>query len=128
MPGDSVDTVAETVGYLQDHLEVKVVNDKGNTVPFGTAGELLSRGYNNMICYWQEPEKTKETLSEDGWLSTGDEFKISKDGYGRIVGRIKDIIMKGGENIAPKEIEDVLNTHPAIIDSQVALNILLIFN
>ncbi|CAH0407094.1 unnamed protein product [Chilo suppressalis] len=119
MPDDSVDTVAETVGYLQDHLEVKVVDDKGQTVPFGSAGELLSRGYNNMLCYWLEPEKTRETLSNDGWLSTGDEFKLSKDGYGRIVGRIKDIIVKGGENIAPKEIEDVLNTHPDITDSQV---------
>ncbi|CAH2108074.1 unnamed protein product [Euphydryas editha] len=118
-PGDSVDVVAETVGYLTDHSEVKVVNDKGEIVPFGTPGELIVRSYSNMICYWDEPEKTKKTFTEDGWLFTGDQFTISPDGYGKIVGRFKDIIVRGGENIAPKEIEDVLNTHPDIIASQI---------
>ncbi|KAL4715522.1 hypothetical protein ACJJTC_009148 [Scirpophaga incertulas] len=119
LPEDDVETVADTVGYIQDHLEVKVIDAQGSVVPYGTRGELLSRGYNTMISYWNDPVKTKEVLTEDGWLKTGDEFKISKDGYGRIVGRIKDIIIKGGENIAPKEIEDLLNTHPEIIESQV---------
>ncbi|XP_028040271.1 acyl-CoA synthetase family member 2, mitochondrial [Bombyx mandarina] len=117
--GDSIDVVAETVGYIQDHVEVKVVNEQGEIVPFETPGELVVRGYNNMICYWDEPEKTRQTLDKDGWLKTGDKFTISKDGYGRIVGRIKDIIVRGGENIAPKEIEDLLNTHPDVEESQV---------
>ncbi|KAJ2949958.1 hypothetical protein O0L34_g11281 [Tuta absoluta] len=119
LPDDSIDMVAETVGYIQDHLEVKVVDDDGKQVPFGSPGELLSRGYNNMIGYWDEPEKTKATIDEDGWLHTGDKFTISEDGYGRIVGRLKEIIVRGGENIAPKEIEDLLNTHPDIMESQV---------
>ncbi|XP_026733289.1 acyl-CoA synthetase family member 2, mitochondrial [Trichoplusia ni] len=117
--GDSTDLVAETVGYIQDHVEVKVVDEDNNMVPFGSPGELVVRGYNTMICYWDEPEKTRQTISEDGWLKTGDKFTISEDGYGRIVGRLKDIIIRGGENIAPKEIEDLLNTHPDIIESQV---------
>ncbi|CAK1601302.1 unnamed protein product [Parnassius mnemosyne] len=119
MPGDSIDTVAETVGYIQDHVEVKVINEKGETVPFGKPGELVTRGYNNMMCYWGEPEKTRSMLDKEGWLKTGDEFTVTPDGYGRVVGRLKDIIVRGGENIAPKEIEDLLNTHPDIIDSQV---------
>ncbi|KAI5643379.1 AMP-binding enzyme domain-containing protein [Phthorimaea operculella] len=119
LPDDSIDTVAETVGYIQDHIEVKVVDENGNQVPFGSPGELLSRGYNNMIGYWDEPEKTRATIDEDGWLHTGDKFTISEDGYGKIVGRLKEIIVRGGENIAPKEIEDLLNTHPDIAESQV---------
>ncbi|XP_041982730.1 medium-chain acyl-CoA ligase ACSF2, mitochondrial [Aricia agestis] len=119
VPGDSVDVVAETVGYIQDHVEVKVVDDKKNMVPWGSPGELLVRGYLNMIGYWGEPEKTRQTIDEDGWVATGDTFTISQDGYGRIVGRIKDIIVRGGENIAPKEIEDLLNTHPDVLETQV---------
>lgn len=118
-PGDSIDVVAETVGYITDHIEAKVVDNSGKMVPFGSPGELLVRGYNRMICYWNEPQKTKATFDEDGWLRTGDKFTISEDGYGRIVGRLKDIIVRGGENIAPKEIEDLLNVHPDIIESQV---------
>ncbi|PZC85083.1 hypothetical protein B5X24_HaOG202847 [Helicoverpa armigera] len=119
VPGDSTDVVAETVGCLHDHNEAKVVDDNGEMVPFGKPGELLVRGYNNMIGYWDEPKKTSETINKDGWLYTGDKFTISEDGYGRVVGRLKDIIVRGGENIAPKEIEDWLNTHPDIKDSQV---------
>uniref|UniRef100_A0A2H1WA28 Medium-chain acyl-CoA ligase ACSF2, mitochondrial n=1 Tax=Spodoptera frugiperda TaxID=7108 RepID=A0A2H1WA28_SPOFR len=119
IPGDSIDVVAETVGYIQDHVEAKVVDEKGNTVPFGSPGELVVRGYNIMIGYWDDPAKTRQALSEDGWLNTGDKFTISEDGYGRIVGRLKDIIVRGGENIAPKEIEDLLITHPDIEDCQV---------
>ncbi|XP_045447730.1 medium-chain acyl-CoA ligase ACSF2, mitochondrial [Melitaea cinxia] len=117
--GDSVDVVAETVGYITDHSEVKVVDEKGEIVPFGTSGELMVKSYSNMIGYFDDPEKTKKTFTEDGWLYTGDKFTISPDGYGKIVGRFKDIIVRGGENIAPKEIEDLLNTHPDIITSQI---------
>ncbi|XP_050673878.1 medium-chain acyl-CoA ligase ACSF2, mitochondrial isoform X2 [Leptidea sinapis] len=119
LPDDSVDKVAEHVGYIQDHVEAKVVDENGKTVPFGESGELMIRGYVNMISYWNDPEKTKETINEEGWLHTGDKFKLSPDGYGTIVGRIKEIIVRGGENIAPKEIEDLLNTHPDIVESQV---------
>ncbi|XP_045494607.1 medium-chain acyl-CoA ligase ACSF2, mitochondrial [Colias croceus] len=119
LPTDGVDLVAETVGYLQDHVEVQVVDENGKRVPYNQPGELMVRGYLNMIKYWKDPEKTKEVLRDDGWLHTGDTFTISPDGYGRIVGRIKDIIVRGGENIAPKEVEDLLNTHPDIIESQV---------
>ncbi|XP_052739345.1 medium-chain acyl-CoA ligase ACSF2, mitochondrial isoform X2 [Bicyclus anynana] len=119
LPRDSVEVVAETVGYTADHCEVKVVDGKGNNVPYGTAGELMVRGYLNMIGYWDDPAKTKQTIREDGWLHTGDKFTLSEDGYGKIVGRLKDIIIRGGENIAPKEIEDLLNTHPDVVDSQV---------
>ncbi|CAH2229983.1 medium-chain acyl-CoA ligase ACSF2, mitochondrial isoform X1 [Pararge aegeria] len=119
LPEDSVEVVAETVGYTTDHCEVKVIDDKGNIVPFGTAGELMVRGYNTMIGYWDDPVKTKQTLRDDGWLHTGDKFTLSEAGYGKIVGRLKDIIIRGGENIAPKEIEDLINTHPDVIDSQV---------
>ncbi|XP_026483184.2 medium-chain acyl-CoA ligase ACSF2, mitochondrial [Vanessa tameamea] len=119
LPGESVDVVAESVGYLTDHTEVKVIDEKGEILPFGVPGELMVRGYNNMICYWDEPEKTKKTLREDGWLYTGDKFTLSPEGYGKIIGRFKDIIIRGGENIAPKEIEDQLITHPDIIDCQV---------
>ncbi|XP_059049575.1 medium-chain acyl-CoA ligase ACSF2, mitochondrial [Achroia grisella] len=119
LPGDSTELVSETVGYIQDHVEVKVVDDNGKTVPFGSPGELVVRGYLIMSGYWDEPEKTRKAFYEDGWFRTGDKFTISEDGYGRIVGRLKDIIVRGGENIAPKEIEDLLNTHPDIIDSQI---------
>ncbi|KAM3964189.1 medium-chain acyl-CoA ligase ACSF2, mitochondrial-like [Aphomia sociella] len=119
LPSDSTELVSETVGYIQDHVETKVVDGNGNMVPFGSSGELLVRGYITMLGYWNEPEKTKQTFTEDGWLKTGDKFKISEQGYGYIVGRLKDIIVRGGENIAPKEIEDLLNTHPNIVESQV---------
>lgn len=119
LPGDSIDVVSNTVGYIQDHLETKVVDENGDMVPFGSPGELVIRGYSTMMYYWDEPEKTRKALSEDGWLKTGDKFVINKEGYGSIVGRLKDIIVRGGENIAPKEIEDLLNTHPDIVESQI---------
>ncbi|XP_028172239.1 acyl-CoA synthetase family member 2, mitochondrial isoform X3 [Ostrinia furnacalis] len=119
LPEDGVDVVADTVGFLHDHLEVKVVDQEGKTVPWGSSGELLQRGYSTMLGYWAEPGKTSEVLADDGWLSTGDKFVLRPDGYARIVGRLKDIVVRGGENIAPKEIEDLLNTHPDIVESQV---------
>ncbi|XP_063625603.1 medium-chain acyl-CoA ligase ACSF2, mitochondrial isoform X2 [Cydia splendana] len=118
-PDDSTELVANTVGYIHDHVEARVVDDDGKTLPFGSPGELMVRGYCNMIGYWDDPKKTRETLRDDGWLHTGDKFILGEDGYGRIVGRLKDIIVRGGENIAPKEIEDLLNTHPDIVESQV---------
>lgn len=113
-PSDNLETVLNTVGQLHDHMEVRIVNDKNETVPLGTPGELLVRGYNSMLGYYDDEIKTKETLSENGWVRTGDVFELYENGYGQIVGRIKDIIIRGGENISPREIEDLLMTHPDI--------------
>ncbi|XP_044753379.1 medium-chain acyl-CoA ligase ACSF2, mitochondrial [Coccinella septempunctata] len=118
-PGDDLEKSTATVGLLGDHTEVKVVDAEGNIVPFGTPGELYVRGYTIMKEYWGEKEKTAETIDKDGWLKTGDQFVISKDGYGRIVGRLKDMIIRGGENIFPKEIEDILIKHPDVIEVHV---------
>ncbi|GBO98300.1 Acyl-CoA synthetase family member 2, mitochondrial [Eumeta japonica] len=119
LPGETEEQITQTVGYIHDHLELKVVDENNTVVPFGRPGELLVRGYSTMMGYWDEPEKTRQTIDPDGWLRTGDQFTLSEDGYGRVVGRLKDIVVRGGENIAPKEIEDLLNEHPSILESQV---------
>ncbi|KAF2898583.1 hypothetical protein ILUMI_07592 [Ignelater luminosus] len=108
-----------TVGYVCDHLEAKVVGQDNKMVPLGTPGELCIRGYSRMLGYWDDEEQTKNMISQDGWLKTGDQFVLQEDGYGRIVGRLKDMIIRGGENIFPKEIEDFLHTHPDILDVHV---------
>ncbi|XP_054002782.1 medium-chain acyl-CoA ligase ACSF2, mitochondrial [Hylaeus anthracinus] len=108
-----------TVGHMQNHLEVKVVDENGAIVPFGTRGELYIRGYSTMVKYWNDEENTKKTLTEDGWLKSGDQFILREDGYGVIVGRIKDMVIRGGENIFPKEIEDFLMTHPSVSEAHV---------
>ncbi|KAF5305882.1 hypothetical protein FQA39_LY09121 [Lamprigera yunnana] len=108
-----------SVGYVGDHLEAKVVDPNGNIVPIGTPGELCIRGYNTMLGYWEDEENTKEVMDSDKWLKTGDQFIIKRNGYGNVVGRIKDMIIRGGENIFPKEIEDLLNTHPVILENHV---------
>ncbi|XP_051170711.1 medium-chain acyl-CoA ligase ACSF2, mitochondrial [Leptopilina boulardi] len=119
LPNEKEDLTETCVGYLSDHVEVKIVNENGSTVPFETPGELWVRGYNNMIEYWQDEESTKKVLTDDGWLKTGDQFLLRADGYGQIVGRLKDMIIRGGENIFPKEIEDFLGTHPDILENHV---------
>ncbi|KAK5645289.1 hypothetical protein RI129_006589 [Pyrocoelia pectoralis] len=106
-----------TIGHVGDHLEVKVVDEYNNVVPMGTPGELCVRGYNTTLGYWKDPTKTNEMIDKHRWLRTGDQFILQKDGYGKIVGRLKDMIIRGGENIFPKEIEDVLNTHDDILES-----------
>ncbi|XP_037048060.1 medium-chain acyl-CoA ligase ACSF2, mitochondrial-like isoform X2 [Bradysia coprophila] len=111
--------VTETVGSLQDHLEAKIVDQEGDIVPFGKPGELCVRGYSTMLGYFNDEAKTKEIFTRDKWLKTGDQFILQEDGYGRIVGRFKEMIIRGGENIFPKEIEDFLSTHPDIIEAQV---------
>ncbi|CAG9807976.1 unnamed protein product [Chironomus riparius] len=119
LPEDNNQSVEEYVGVVGNNVEAKVIDKKGNLVPFGQPGELCIRSKVNMIKYWNEPEKTKETLGEDGWLKTGDQFILNENGYGKICGRLKDMIIRGGENIFPKEIEDFLNTHGNILESQV---------
>uniref|UniRef100_A0A1I8M6F2 Medium-chain acyl-CoA ligase ACSF2, mitochondrial n=1 Tax=Musca domestica TaxID=7370 RepID=A0A1I8M6F2_MUSDO len=118
-PNDSVEQILNTVGHVQDDLEVKVVDTNGNTVPFGQPGELCVRGYSTMLGYYGDEAKTRETIGADKWLRTGDQFVLQPDGYGRIVGRLKEMIIRGGENIFPKEIEDFLNTHDNIIEAHV---------
>lgn len=108
-----------TVGYVGEHLEVKVVDEKGRIVPRGVPGELYIRGYNITNGYWQDDEGTKALIGADRWLRTGDQFVLEEDGYGRIIGRLKEMLIRGGENIVPREIEDVLNTHPDILETHV---------
>lgn len=109
-----------TVGTVQDHLEIKIVDpETGEIVPRGESGELCTRGYSVMLKYWNDPEKTKQSLDENRWMHTGDLASMDEDGYITITGRIKDLIIRGGENISPKWIEDFLYTHLKIVDVQV---------
>ncbi|EFN78596.1 Acyl-CoA synthetase family member 2, mitochondrial [Harpegnathos saltator] len=117
--GEDKDLTETTVGHLSNHVEAMVVNENNVPVPFGTPGELWVRGYCNMMYYWDEEENTRNTLTQEGWLKTGDQFILEESGYGKIVGRLKDMIIRGGENIFPKEIEDFLITHPKILEVQV---------
>jgi fatty-acyl-CoA synthase len=110
----------QTVGRVMPETEVRIVNPAtGEDAPVGTDGELWARGYVVMKGYYKMPEATAATITGDGWLKSGDQASIDSDGRIRITGRIKDIIIRGGENIAPKEVEDVLRTHPAIADASV---------
>ncbi|XP_055846776.1 medium-chain acyl-CoA ligase ACSF2, mitochondrial-like [Episyrphus balteatus] len=119
MPDDPDEKIFNSVGHVLDHTEAKVIDEKGNIVFFGEPGELCIRGHSVMLEYFKDEEKTKEILGCDKWLKTGDQFILQEDGYGKIVGRLKEMIIRGGENIFPKEIEDILNTHPDIIESYV---------
>ncbi|RZE07540.1 AMP-binding protein [Streptomyces albidoflavus] len=117
---DSLAHRTGTVGRVLSHLEVKVVDPgTGITVERGEAGELCTRGYSVMLGYWEEPERTAEAVDPAGWMHTGDLAVLRRDGYVEIVGRIKDMIIRGGENIYPREIEEFLYTHPKIADVQV---------
>ncbi|MFG2826287.1 AMP-binding protein [Streptomyces sp. NPDC048434] len=109
-----------TVGRVLPHIEVKVVDPaSGVTVPRGTPGELCTRGYSVMLGYWEDPERTAEVIDAARWMHTGDLAVMNDDGYVRIVGRIKDMIIRGGENVYPREIEEFLYSHPKIADVQV---------
>jgi fatty-acyl-CoA synthase len=104
---------------VHPHLEVKVVDPvTGETLPRGRAGELCTKGYSVMLGYWEQPDKSAEVL-QDGWMHTGDIAVMDEDGYLQITGRIKDMVIRGGENIYPREIEEFLYTHPDILDAQV---------
>jgi fatty-acyl-CoA synthase len=117
---DDLDRRTSTVGRVHPHLEVKVVDPgTGLTVPRGETGEFCTRGYSVMLGYWEDPEKTAETIDGDGWMHTGDLAVMREDGYCNIVGRIKDMVIRGGENIYPREIEEFLFTHPDVQDVQV---------
>ncbi|MFE1445665.1 AMP-binding protein [Streptomyces olivaceoviridis] len=117
---DDLEHRTATVGRVLPHLEVKVVDPAtGVTQPRGAAGELCTRGYSVMLGYWNEPEKTAEAIDAGRWMHTGDLAVMREDGYVEIVGRIKDMIIRGGENIYPREIEEFLYAHPKIRDVQV---------
>ncbi|MGC6328639.1 AMP-binding protein [Rhizorhabdus sp. FW153] len=116
---DPLELRVSTVGQVQPHLEAKVVDLDGKTVAVGEPGELCTRGYSVMLGYWDDPEKTAQVIDAEGWMHTGDLATIDEQGYCRIVGRIKDMIIRGGENIYPREIEEHLLTHPDVVDAQV---------
>ncbi len=116
---DSLARRVSTIGRVQPHLEVKIVDPAtGETAPMGEPGELYTRGYSTMLGYWDDPDKTAEAL-RDGWMQTGDLAVLDEDGYGSIVGRLKDMIIRGGENIYPRELEDFLFQHPEISEAYV---------
>jgi fatty-acyl-CoA synthase len=105
---------------VHPQLEIKVVDPAtGDTVRRGEPGELCTRGYSVMVGYWNDPEKTAEAIDTDGWMHTGDLAEMREDGYCNVVGRIKDMVIRGGENVYPREIEEFLYTHPDIEDVQV---------
>jgi fatty-acyl-CoA synthase len=117
---DDLDRRTATIGRVHPHVEVKVVDPAtGKTVERGETGELCTRGYSVMLGYWHDEEKTAEAIDGDGWMHTGDLAVMREDGYANIVGRIKDMVIRGGENIYPREIEEFLYTHPDIEDVQV---------
>jgi fatty-acyl-CoA synthase len=117
---DSLDRRVATVGRVGPHLEVKVIDPAtGATVPRGTPGELCTRGYSVMLGYWEQPDKTAEAVDTAHWMHTGDIAVMDEEGYLAITGRIKDMVIRGGENIYPREIEEFLYTHPDILDAQV---------
>jgi fatty-acyl-CoA synthase len=116
---DSVERRVSTVGRVLPHVEVKVVDADGRIVPRGKPGELCTRGYSVMLGYWDDAERTAEAIDEAGWMHTGDLGVIDAEGYANIVGRIKDMVIRGGENIYPREIEEFLYRHPKVSDVQV---------
>ena len=116
---DPVDKRVSTVGRVHPHVQVKIIDDDGRVVPVGTRGELCTRGYSVMLGYWDDDERTREAIDPAGWLHTGDLAVIDELGYRDIVGRVKDMIIRGGENIYPREVEEYLLRHPKIMDVSV---------
>jgi fatty-acyl-CoA synthase len=116
---DSLERRVSTVGRVLPHLEAKIIDSDGTIVPRGERGELCTRGYSVMLGYWDEPERTREAIDSQGWMHSGDLAMIDNEGYCNIVGRLKDMVIRGGENVYPREIEEFLFRHPAIEDVQV---------
>jgi fatty-acyl-CoA synthase len=117
---DTLEHRCETVGQVMPHTEIKIIDPgSGRTVPRGEPGEFCARGYLVMQGYWDDPERTAESIDRAGWMHSGDLATLDEDGYVRIVGRIKDMVIRGGENVYPREIEEFLYTHPQIADVQV---------
>ncbi|WP_181779140.1 AMP-binding protein [Pseudonocardia pini] len=117
---DTLEQRVSTVGRVHPHLEIKIVDpDSGLTLPRGEPGELCTRGYSVMLGYWEQPDKTAESIDAARWMHTGDIGVMDADGYVMITGRIKDMVIRGGENVYPREIEEFLYTHPDVVDAQV---------
>jgi fatty-acyl-CoA synthase len=115
---DSPEHRVSTVGRVSAHLEVKIVDEQGRIVPRGVTGELLTRGYSVMSGYWNDDDRTRESIDAAGWMHSGDLATLDAEGYCRIVGRSKDMVIRGGENIYPREVEEFLYGHPKILDVQ----------
>ena len=118
-PADDLELRVTTVGRTQPQLENKLIDAEGNVVLRGAIGELCTRGYSVMLGYWNNPQATREAIDSEGWMHTGDLAQMDEQGYVRIVGRNKDMIIRGGENIYPRELEEFFFTHPAVADVQV---------
>ena len=117
---DPLEKRVGTVGRVHPHVEVKIVDPEGGaTVARGETGELCTRGYSVMLGYWNDPERTAEAIDADGWMHTGDLATMDDEGYVNIVGRSKDMVIRGGENVYPREVEEFLYGHPDIADVQV---------
>jgi len=116
---DPLEKRVSTVGRVLPHLEIAIVNPEGHLVARNTPGELLTRGYSVMLGYWEEPDKTAQAIDTARWMHTGDLAEMDEEGYVNIVGRLKDVIIRGGENIYPREIEEFFYTHPAVEDVSV---------
>ena len=120
LPTDTIEQRTSTVGQVHPHVEVRIADpETGQTVPRGVTGEFCTRGYSVMAGYWNDDTKTQEAIDADGWMHTGDLAVMDELGYANIVGRIKDMVIRGGENIYPREIEEFLYTHPDVVDAQV---------
>jgi fatty-acyl-CoA synthase len=115
-PDDPLERRVGTVGRVHPHVQVKIIDADGRVTPRGIAGELLTRGYSVMRGYWDDAERTRETIDAGGWMHTGDLAVIDEQGYCNIVGRVKDMIIRAGENVYPREIEEFLYGHPAVMD------------
>ncbi|MGC2031194.1 MAG: AMP-binding protein [Steroidobacteraceae bacterium] len=115
-PDDPLELRVSTVGRVHPHVQVKIIDAEGRLVPRGTAGELLTRGYSVMRGYWDDAVRTRDAIDSAGWMHTGDLAVLDAQGYCNIVGRLKDMIIRGGENIYPREIEEFLYRHPAVFD------------
>lgn len=116
---DPIERRVSTVGRVLPHIQVKIVDTQGRVVPRGTQGELCTRGYSVMKGYWDDAEKTHEVLDDAGWMHTGDLATIDQEGYCNITGRLKDLVIRGGENVSPREVEDFLYRHPKVQGVQV---------
>ena len=116
---DPVERRVSTVGQVLPHIEIKIVDASGLTVPRGETGEFCTRGYSVMKGYWNDAEKTRDAIDEAGWMRTGDLATMDEEGYVNIVGRLKDMVIRGGENVYPREIEEFLYSHPKVQDVQV---------
>jgi fatty-acyl-CoA synthase len=117
---DDLERRTATVGRAHPHVDIKIVNpETGDVVERGQPGEFCTRGYSLMLGYWNDNDKTREAIDADGWMHTGDLAVMREDGYCNIVGRIKDMVIRGGENVYPREVEEFLYTHPDIEDAQV---------